>query len=123
MMTRCFNQKQAAYKYYGAKGITVCEAWLKFEGFYADMGNRPSGLTLDRIDSSGGYCKTNCRWATKAEQSRNRAYAYKLTHMGETKSVSEWCDALALKPATVQYRKRIGWTDLQALQPVAGKRI
>lgn len=72
MKQRCMNPKHTDYKYYGEKGITVCNEWLKFSGFYSDMGERPEGLTLDRIDNSKGYSKDNCRWATKLEQTLNR---------------------------------------------------
>ena len=72
MIRRCHNQSHRAYKDYGARGITVCEKWLKFEGFFEDMGFKPEGLSIERIDNSLGYFKENCKWATITEQARNR---------------------------------------------------
>lgn len=72
MLQRCNNPNSVEYSRYGGSGITVCERWHDFANFYADMGERPPGMTLDRIDSAGNYCKSNCRWATVAEQLANR---------------------------------------------------
>jgi hypothetical protein len=72
MLQRCFNPNHAGYRYYGARGITVYHRWLKFENFYADIGDPPPGLSIDRIDNDGNYEPGNCRWATPAEQIRNR---------------------------------------------------
>ena len=73
MIARCCNPKDTAYKYYGDKGVKVCESWREdFLNFYKDMGDRPENLTLDRIDPFGNYCKKNCRWATKSQQNSNQ---------------------------------------------------
>lgn len=73
MLARCNNPKEKAYRFYGARGISVCERWNVFENFLADMGERVNkDLTIDRINPFGNYEPSNCRWATKQEQSRNR---------------------------------------------------
>lgn len=73
MKTRCYNAKHDSYKYYGGRGISVCSRWLNsFKDFYADMGPRPDGHTLDRIDTNGNYEPSNCRWSDHSTQMKNR---------------------------------------------------
>lgn len=72
MKSRCGNPASPAYKHYGGRGISVCDRWQKYENFFADMGYPPPGLTLERIDVNGNYEPSNCKWATWAEQNRNK---------------------------------------------------
>jgi hypothetical protein len=72
MKERCLNRRHRSYFNYGGRGIKVCERWLIFENFYADMGDPPPGLSLDRINNNGNYEPNNCRWATQAQQLANR---------------------------------------------------
>ena len=75
MVKRCNNANRLEYVYYGARGISVCDRWLGIDGFdnfVADMGNRPEGYSLDRIDNGGNYEPSNCKWSTATEQSHNQ---------------------------------------------------
>lgn len=115
MRARCTNPKKSDYQYYGGRGITVCDRWQSFENFLADMGEKPPGTSLDRIDNSGNYEPSNCRWATRAEQMRNTRQTRMLTLNGKTQCVVDWERELGFKPVTITMRLRRGWSVEKAL--------
>src|SRR5258708_36748370 len=82
---RCANKRNKAYPYYGGRGITYCKEWESFVTFLRDMGERPSGTSLDRINNDGPYSPENCKWSTRAEQARNRRGIKLLTFKGKTR--------------------------------------
>lgn len=91
MLQRTRNPNAANYHLYGGRGITVCDRWLKFAGFYEDMGSRPSEQhTLDRIDNSKGYFPENCRWADTETQNNNRRNNVPITAFGKTQTLAQW---------------------------------
>jgi hypothetical protein len=111
MRARCNNSRDKDFDKYGGRGITVCVKWSdSFERFFADMGARPGGTTLERRDNNGPYCKKNCYWATRTEQTRNRRNALNVTMRGQTKPLKVWCDELGINYFTAHRRlKRNGW--------------
>lgn len=117
MKRRCFFVKDKDYHKYGGRGITVCERWLhSFVNFYQDMGERPEGTTLDRIDNNGNYCPENCRWATDKTQARNRRTNLLITFNGATKTLAEWAEQYSLNWNTLRSRiMERGWSIERAL--------
>ena len=90
MVERCTKEYSENFPTYGGSGIAVCEKWLRFEGFLEDMGVRPDGMTIDRINNENGYSKDNCRWASWTEQANNRSNNRILTIDGVSKTMAEW---------------------------------
>lgn len=115
MIQRTCNPNCPMYSRYGGAGISVCESWQTFEGFIADMGEAPNGLTLERIDNGKGYGPNNCKWATYAEQNRNKANSKKLTLNGRTQVAADWIAELGLTHDQVYKRIRRGWSDEEVL--------
>ncbi len=122
MIQRCTNLKNKAYKNYGGRGIKVCKSWLKFEGFFQDMGERLPNMSLDRVDNNRNYCKENCRWATWKEQNRNRRDNRLITINGITKCIIKWCEIRKLPYARVWWRINHGWTPEEALEIISRAR-
>ncbi|EIF30926.1 hypothetical protein BCh11DRAFT_06438 [Burkholderia sp. Ch1-1] len=95
MRARCTNATNGSYPNYGGRGITVCERWKSFENFYADMGDRPAGMTLDRFpEPDGNYEPGNCRWASREEQDANKRPNVYVTWKGKTQTYSQWAREL-----------------------------
>lgn len=119
MVNRCTNPNEPSYGRYGGRGVTVCNEWLNFSNFLADMGEKPEAASgrysLDRIDFNQGYEKANCRWATDKEQARNKSSNRLITSKGETKCVSEWAEITGIHPMTIIYRLNKGASPEEAL--------
>ena len=115
MMDRCHAPNSNAYSRYGGRGISVCERWQSFEGFYADMGDKPEGKSLERIDNNGDYSPENVVWADAKAQANNRRSNVILEHNGEKKTMQQWADQLGVKIGTIWARIDRGWTVDRAL--------
>lgn len=107
MHRRC---QDASNPVYGGRGISVCERWASFENFLEDMGVRPIGCTIDRIDPNGHYTPENCRWAPDNVQQRNRRSCRYISHNNETLSLVEWAERLGCKYSTLRMRLEKGWS-------------
>ena len=118
MLQRCKRKAHPAYASYGGNGIAVCEKWLNFKGFLDDMGERPEGMSIDRIDNSKGYFKENCRWATSSQQARNRNTNRHVTINGETKLLIEWAESSGIPFSVLRKRMEAKWSEDRLLSPV-----
>lgn len=117
MKQRCFGVNTKAYADYGGRGITVCERWLSYENFLADMGRRPSpNHTIERTDNDAGYSLENCRWATSREQAQNRRSSRTLTAHGETLCITEWARRTGLSRRGIRLRLERGLSDEAAVR-------
>lgn len=115
MISRCICKTHPSYPRYGAKGIVICERWLRFENFFEDMGHPPRGLTIERNDSKGNYEPGNCRWATYTEQARNISTNHRVTFNGKTLCLAEWEEITGFLASTIRQRLKARWTPGDAL--------
>jgi len=123
MRKRCNTPSCMSYKYYGGKGIKVCDRWNNFKLFFEDMGEKPEGkYSLDRIDNNGGYSKDNCRWADAKTQCNNKRNNWMLTVDGVTQSLTSWAEHYNISPITVRSRLKLGWNTIDALSRPVDKR-
>lgn len=104
MRSRCLNPNDSDYADYGGRGIAFDPRWNSFETFFADMGDRPADMSLDRIDVNGNYCPDNCRWADAMTQANNKRSNRLIEHNGEAKTLSQWCRHFGLEHSKVAYR-------------------
>lgn len=109
MLTRCYNPSVSSYCDYGGRGVEVCERWRTFANFFADMGVRPKGMSLDRKNNDGNYEPDNCRWATRAEQNNNSRHNLLVTVSGATHTVKQWARLKAIPYPTLLYRVNQDW--------------
>jgi hypothetical protein len=128
LKSRCHNKNLPDYRYYGGRGIRVCDRWLEplngYSNFLEDMGRKPSSLhTIDRIDVNGDYSPENCKWATRKEQCRNQTTNRLITAFGRTQCLADWSDEFGIHQNTIRHRLRSGWDTETALSmPVTRQR-
>jgi hypothetical protein len=116
MRQRCQNPNRPDYKHYGGRGISVYERWNNFNLFLKDMGLKPKGLTLERIDNDKGYYKSNCKWATIKEQRNNNRRNHLITFGGKTFPMVKWAELTGLPYDTIRCRlKKKNWTIKESL--------
>jgi hypothetical protein len=115
MLSRCNDSKDNRFPDYGRRGISVCPEWRDFRNFLRDMGEKPNGMSLDRIDVNGNYEPSNCRWATAMEQARNKRNNRLLTFNGETRLVREWAEIYGIPFSALMHRINAGWSVGDAL--------
>jgi hypothetical protein len=122
MRARCTNPNNNAYANYGGRGISVCDRWLfgadgrtGFDCYLEDMGRRPAGMTLERVDNNKGYGPDNCKWATVTEQHDNMRTLRMVTAFGITKPLAKWARERQMEKATLKRRIQRGWTPEEAV--------
>lgn len=118
MKQRCHNPNNKNYDQYGKRGISVCKKWRKgFKYFWDDMADGYiDGLTIDRINNDGDYCKENCRWVSRKKQGRNTRNNIYLTHNGRTMLLIDWAKEVNIHKDTLRGRLNRGWSDKDIIQ-------
>lgn len=115
MLSRCRNPNYPQFKDYGGRGIRVCERWKTYSAFAEDMGERPPGMTLDRIDNDGNYEPGNCRWATRKEQQRNQRANSRVEIEGKTYLAVELAEQIGVETKTIVARAARGLSMAQVM--------
>ena len=116
MWDRVRNKNNPQFKYWGGRGIAVCKRWGDFNNFIKDMGTKPKGFTLERINNNEGYFPFNCRWASRLDQSRNSRFNRHIRLNGKTMILSDWARYLKINISTLSMRlDHYGWSIRRAL--------
>jgi hypothetical protein len=120
MIARCTHPSSPAFEHYKKRGITICPEWRAFKNFLADMGERPAGTTLDRINNNEGYRHGNCRWATRKAQSNNTSVNRRVVYKGESITVTELARRLGIPYERLRHRLlRSNWPVEEAISALA----
>lgn len=120
MIQRCRNPNDHGYKDYGGRGIKICQRWSSFENFYADMGPRPDGLSIERKNNDGDYEPSNCKWATGLEQHNNTRRSVRIEWAGKVLTLTQWARERSISKSTLWGRIKKGWSISDALQANSG---
>lgn len=104
MRNRCNNARHARFDNYGGRGIKVCERWTSFEAFLEDMGLKPDGLTLERLNNDAGYSPDNCCWASYRQQNKNKQETVLYEYDGRKQSIEDWADEFEIPRTTLSHR-------------------
>lgn len=116
MWQRCTNPKNKRWMQYGGRGVSVCARWESFENFLQDMGEKPVGHSIDRINNDGNYEPANCRWASIKTQQNNTSTNHLITAFGKTMTVTQWAELIGIRAHTIHARLTCyGWTPEEAL--------
>ena len=121
MRSRCNCKTDEKYPRYGGRGIRVCSRWDHFSNFLLDMGERPSGMTIDRIDNDGHYEPGNCRWATPTQQSNNTRTNRRIEFAGMNLTVTEWSKKIGISSQVINGRVKAGYPAKLVLRPFTNK--
>lgn len=122
MRQRCNDPKRGNYKYYGGRGIKVCERWASFKNFYEDMGDRPEGHSLERRDPNGDYEPANCCWLPKISQAANRRFNHQISYQGEVLTLAELARRMNVPRARLLKRLKLGWSHDEMIQGYRNER-
>lgn len=116
MRARCLNANDSDYANYGGRGISVCERWNEFASFFEDLGERPTGTTLDRKDTNGNYEPSNCRWADAKTQANNKRSNRMVTINDQSQTLQQWADQFGIDRSKVRYRLNVGYGSQESFQ-------